>query len=736
MFYKKCLSGKYSIRKFSVGICSVMIGGLFFATSMQVKAEELSTVENNVVVSNLAKETIAYDKVEDSLESNSDNSPSTDVLNAAKLEVLPDIKEVVTNEQLNDSNKPEELVIEDAIQELNLISNPTFDGGDYVSSKPIPIIHRSKNKRDYISSDSGNTFYKSKENTTNDFLLFEVNTVAGRTYTASADIRLDVADGFSASGAYFDVKSINSDGSQITIPGGKGVNSMSDSIGQWSKQEIKFTAIGNRTHIGLVKWHDNSSDLNTLKTSIKIDNLKVVENTSYEEVWKETFSGERLNDDIWGYELGNIRGNEQQHYSSSTENVYIKDGNLILKVTDRPEEDQYYNRQKHGKNARLVHYNSGSVRTVGKQEFLYGRLEAKMKLPKGQAVFPAFWTLGADFTLDGRIETGQGYGWPSTGEIDIMELTGTAAGQGNKTVYGTPHFFYSKGDADKDGNAGSGYSGTLSLSDDFANDFHIFGINWSEDRIEWYVDNVVYNTLVYDNSERSQALKKAFNRPQFIQFNLATGGNWPGTAGKNLSGQKVEIDWVRWLQSDEQKIARDTYYANKPIINGVRNISIVKGEVPNLLDGVTINLPNYNVEYSIDDEYMFVNTGEPGGRNEVRNVVKNSSQASQIADLAPGVYNVYYTSIPKSSDYNGRGEPIHKMTRELSQLVILPTKLNGELGKNLSMVELPTGWQWENPDDIITENGSYGIVFINPNDKIKPDYRRAFTTTVNNSILL
>lgn len=409
---------------------------------------------------------------------------------------------------------------------------------------------------------------------------------------------------------------------------------------------------------------------------------------------------------------------------------------MILEVTERPEEDQYYNRQKHGNNARLVHYNSGSVRTAGKQEFLYGRLEAKMKLPKGQGVFPAFWTLGADFNLDGRIETGQGYGWPSTGEIDIMELTGTATGQGNKTVYGTPHFFYSKGDADKDGNAGSGYSGNLSLSDDFANDFHVFGINWSEDRIEWYVDDVVYNTLVYDSSERSQALKKAFNRPQFIQFNLAAGGNWPGTAGKKLAGQKVEIDWVRWLQNDEQKIARENYYANKPIINGVRNISIVKGEVPNLLDGVSINLPDYKVEYSIDDEYMFVNTGEPGGRNEVRNVIKNSSHANKIADLAPGVYNVYYTSIPKAPDYNGRGVPIHKMTRELSQLVILPTKLNGEIGKSLSMVELPIGWQWENPNDVITENGSYGIIFINPNDKIKPEFRRPFKTTVNNSILL
>ncbi|MFX3903988.1 family 16 glycosylhydrolase, partial [Streptococcus suis] len=73
-------------------------------------------------------------------------------------------------------------------------------------------------------------------------------------------------------------------------------------------------------------------------------------------------------------------------------------------------------------NARLVKYNSGSVRTQGKQEFLYGRIEAKIKLPKGKGVFPAFWTLGSDFHMDGRINPKQGYDWPSVGEIDIMEL--------------------------------------------------------------------------------------------------------------------------------------------------------------------------------------------------------------------------------------------------------------------------------------------------------------------------
>ncbi|WP_053093909.1 MULTISPECIES: family 16 glycosylhydrolase [unclassified Streptococcus] len=86
-------------------------------------------------------------------------------------------------------------------------------------------------------------------------------------------------------------------------------------------------------------------------------------------------------------------------------------------------EDQYNN----PRNAlSKVIYNSGSVRTHGKQEFLYGKLEIRAKFPKGKGVFPAFWTLGADFVLDGKISDNQGHGWPSTDEIDIMELIGDA----------------------------------------------------------------------------------------------------------------------------------------------------------------------------------------------------------------------------------------------------------------------------------------------------------------------
>ncbi|WP_242258659.1 family 16 glycosylhydrolase [Streptococcus thoraltensis] len=756
----------FSIRKYTIGVCSVAIGIFFLCSGTIASAEayssksEVTTVrevhENMLSAETSQSENAAKEEV---LDANEFSVSDGDFVQNAAIQDLhllsnPSVGEAHENmrsaetspsenaakEEVLDANEysvsDSDFVQNAEIQDLNLVNNPSFESGDFVSNKPTSVIYRDKDYKDYKTNENGNTIYKTKINSTNDFILFEVNTIPGKTYRAIADLKIDVLGNSKANGAFFDIKSISADGTQKTLEGGKGVNQMQDSLGDWSLQEITFTAESYKTHIGLVKWHENSNDLETINTTIKMNSLKIFEDTKYDEIWKDTFSESKLNDNIWGYELGNIRGNEQQHYSSSAENVTVKDGKLVLTVTDRPIEDQYYNKDKHGDRARLVKYNSGSIRTSGKQEFLYGRIEARMKLPKGKGVFPAFWTLGADFNLDGRIESGQGYNWPSTGEIDIMELTGTENGSGNKTVYGTPHFFFPGADADNDGNVGSGYSGNLSLNEDFSEDYHIFGINWSEDRIEWYVDDVIYNTLVYDKSERSQALKKAFNRPQFIQFNLATGGNWPGDAGNNLAGQTVEVDWVRWLQNEEQKQSMLNYYADKPIISGVRNITVIQGTIPDLLEGISINNSDYKVDYSIDNEYMFINQGAEAGRNEVTNVVENSSKAEKIAQLEPGVYNIYYTSIPLKSDYDSKGFPIYKMTRESSQLIVLPHQLEARVGQELSTIKLPSGWRWQNPTEIIDKNTDYGIVFVNPNDTIKLSNRREVYTQINSDSFL
>ena len=237
----------------------------------------------------------------------------------------------------------------------------------------------------------------------------------------------------------------------------------------------------------------------TTLSSLTNDNLVSAsqeEEGEYELLWEDDFSENDLDLDVWGYELGSVRGNEQQHYVDSKENVFLRDGNLVLKVTDRAVGDQYMN-PRGGANARKVIYNSGSVRTHAKKEFLYGRIEMKAKLPKGKGAFPAFWTLGADFSLDGDINSEQGYGWPSCGEIDIMEIIGAPTAeraaqgeikegaQSNSKVYATPHFYWkgATGDPDRDGSYSPFELGkNYDIGEDLNNEYHIFGINWTP---EW-----------------------------------------------------------------------------------------------------------------------------------------------------------------------------------------------------------------------------------------------------------
>lgn len=306
------------------------------------------------------------------------------------------------------------------------------------------------------------------------------------------------------------------------------------------------------------------------------------EDENYNLVWADEFNESELDKKNWGYELGHIRGLEQQHYTNSKDNVYLEDGNLVIKATNRKTEDQYEVTQ--GDTTRKVIYDSGSVRTHGKQEFLYGRIEMKAKLPKGQAVFPAFWTLGSDFHLDGNIA--QGIGWPDSGEIDIMELigNGTAGGvNGNKQVYQTLH--YGTNGEDDGKYAGHGTCYTLP-SGIFNDDYHVFGINWSKGKIEWYVDDQIVRTVDYSDDQRAL---ECIDRPQYIEFNLALGGAWPGAAGENLAGTKFEVDYVRYARNEQQQKDADTFYANAYKISGEKDVTMTEGDMPDLLAGITVD---------------------------------------------------------------------------------------------------------------------------------------------------
>lgn len=414
----------------------------------------------------------------------------------------------------------------------------------------------------------------------------------------------------------------------------------------WQNVRLDFTSDYNLLYaVGVGRWVANAS-LAQRQTIVEIDDISlqskndfIANNQKYQVMWQDDFNSKQLDQNKWDYELGNIRGVEQQHYVNSSENVFVKDGHLGLRLTKRALADQYQNPR--GK--RQVIYDSGSIRTHGKQEFLYGRIEMRAKLPKGQGVFPAFWTLGADFNLDGKINPEQAHLWPLCGEIDIMEMVGKSSDtsfRGNKTVWQTLHY----GTAlDKDNGWYANWGHPYSLSQGVFNDgYHTFGINWSKGKIEWYVDNQVVHTIDYHDDPTALM---TLDRPQYLQLNLAAGGNWPGDAGANLAGQEFDVDYVLYAQNEQQQADAAQYYQNAPKIMGAKDVTMKQGEIPDLLANVSSD-KDTQLDFSVDDEYQFQNSG---GNTAVHLMCAGKAQKEKLATLPVGKYNLYYTALSKTN---------------------------------------------------------------------------------------
>lgn len=233
-------------------------------------------------------------------------------------------------------------------------------------------------------------------------------------------------------------------------------------------------------------------------------------------VWEDDFmgtDGSGIDTSKWVYDVGGHGwgNNEHQYYTSGTNNCYIHDNNLIIEAK---KEDFA------GKS-----YTSARIKTKDAFEFQYGKVEMRAKLPYGQGIWPAFWMLGADIDQ---------VGWPGCGEIDIMEFVG----KDPQKIYGTVH--------------GPGYSGADSISSSLdlefepRNGYHIYSIEWTKNKIEWFVDGQKFHTLT---TEDTSSNPWAFNRKFFLLFNLAVGGYWPGYPDETtVFPQKYFIDYVRVYQ--------------------------------------------------------------------------------------------------------------------------------------------------------------------------------------------
>ncbi len=230
-------------------------------------------------------------------------------------------------------------------------------------------------------------------------------------------------------------------------------------------------------------------------------------------VWQDEFTGPEIDRTKWTFDIGGHGwgNNELQAYTDRPENARIENGTLVIEAR----QEEFVRRD----------YTSARLKTQGLHAWTYGRIEARMKLPYGNGIWPAFWMLGANIA-----ETP----WPASGEIDIMEYIGREPSK----VYGTVH--------------GPGYSGAggvghfTTMPDGVLNEsFHVFAVEWEPEEIRWYVDDTQFFKL----TPKSVPGRWVYDHPFFIILNLAVGGNWPGPPDETtVFPQFLVVDYVRVYQ--------------------------------------------------------------------------------------------------------------------------------------------------------------------------------------------
>ncbi len=242
------------------------------------------------------------------------------------------------------------------------------------------------------------------------------------------------------------------------------------------------------------------------------DDKQDVPTRDWQLVWSDDFNGtagELPDASKWGFDLGNNGGwgnQELENYTNDPENVSLDGkGNLVITAI------------KNGNS-----YTSARVKSQNKFSQAYGRFEARLKTPYGPGIWPAFWMLGANV---GEV------GWPQCGEIDIMELKG----QQPNIIHGTIH--------------GPGYSAGNAISSSYALqnsrfdlDYHVFAVEWSEDRLDFYCDGYLYKRIEKSDVPGQWVYDHAF----YMILNIAVGGNYVGfPTAQTPFPQKMTVDYVR-----------------------------------------------------------------------------------------------------------------------------------------------------------------------------------------------
>lgn len=303
-----------------------------------------------------------------------------------------------------------------------------------------------------------------------------------------------------------------------------------------------------------------------LGTGVQAQNWKLV--------WEEEFEGTEVDQSSWNFEVkgGGFGNRELQFCTDRPENIKTENGKLIITAI----KEEYKN---HG-------YTSARINSRNKHDFTYGKIEARVKLPQGAGVWPAFWMLG--------------YGsWPSSGEIDIMEYVGRSPGWAHATIH------------TKNYNGMNGQQkGSKKYVETLEEGFHTFGIEWTENKIKFFVDDMHY----YSYSKQPTDLANwPFDKPCFIILNMAIGGTMGGAVDNSIFPQRYEVDYVRVYQEDlsgvESKTEKTSIQVMENPFSDQLNISVpAEGEKKITLTDTTGRVfyqgISQNEQIEIDTEHL------------------------------------------------------------------------------------------------------------------------------------
>lgn len=362
----------------------------------------------------------------------------------------------------------------------------------------------------------------------------DVTVNEGNTGTANVEILLKLSKAYSkqVSVKYTTVEGTAKAGSDFTAVNGETVTFQPNETEKVITISVVADDIKENDEMFTVKVDNPSNVFLTKGTAIitlKNDDVKIpFNNTGYDVpttypgytlAWSDEFNTTTFDNSSWTAESGDgcpglcgWGNNELEYYMAPPANLYLQDGKMIIEARA-----ESYG----GKN-----YTSARIKTAGKKSFKFGRVDIRAILPKGKGIWPAFWMMPQNNVFGN---------WPSSGEIDILELIGSEPGKSHSTV----HFGPGPGSI----NISRSYNLTAAT---FNDQFHVFSMEWEQDVMRFYVDDNLFSTVTKADLG---AINYPFNEQFYFIINLAVGGNWPGPPdASTVFPQWLIVDYVRIYQ--------------------------------------------------------------------------------------------------------------------------------------------------------------------------------------------